>query len=200
MPRYNYIAIAADGRKVKGTIAAESPYAARKQLRGRNIHPTSVTEATPATERRAALFSIFSKSKKSQIIAFTKQLATLLNSGIKLTEALSVLTLQTSDARLKNAITDIRDRVVTGESFAEALKDYSDFFDIIYVSMVRVGEVTGTLGETLATIAGFMEKRQRVESKVVTAMIYPAVVLCFCIGAILFLTTQVIPKLSLIHI
>ncbi len=196
MPRYHYTAIATDGRKIKGALAAESPYAARKQLRSRSIHPTSVTEADSASESRVALFSIFGKGKKAQIIDFTRQLATLLESGIKLTESLSVLTLQTSDVRFKNAITDIRDRLVTGESFSDALKDYGDYFDVIYVSMVRVGEVTGSLDKSLSTIAGFMEKRQRVESKVMTAMIYPVVLILFCIVAILILTTKVIPTIG----
>jgi len=196
MPRYNYIAIAADGKKVKGSIAAESSYAARKHLRARRMHPTSITEVGSGAEQKAALLSLFAKGSKNQIIDFTKQLATLLRSGIKLTEALSVLTLQVSNTRLKNAITDIRDRVVTGESFTDALKDYGDFFDIIYVSMVRVGEVTGTLAESLFTIANFMEKRRRVESKIATAMIYPAVLVCFSVVAVLILTTQVIPKIA----
>jgi len=196
MPRYHYTAIAADGKKVKGAIAAESPYAARKHLRSRSVHPTAVTEIGSAAEGRASLLSVFSRSSKTQIIDFTKQLSTLLESGIKLTEALSVLSLQTSDARFKNALTDIRDRLVTGESFTDALRDYGDYFDVIFVSMVRVGEVTGSLGTSLSTIANFMEKRQRVESKVLTAMIYPIVLVLFCIGAIIILTTQVIPKIG----
>jgi type II secretory pathway component PulF len=196
MPRYHYIAIATDGKKVKGTITAESPYSARKQLRVRSVHPSSIAEIGSGAEGRAALFSIFGRVGKTQIIDFTKQMATLLNSGIKLTEALSVLTLQTSDVRFKNAISDIRDRVVTGESLADALKEYSDYFDVIYVSMVRVGEVTGSLGSSLSTIAGFMEKRQRVESKVVTAMIYPVILILFCITAIIILTVAVIPKIG----
>jgi len=196
MPRYHYTAIAADGKKVKGAITAENPYAARKQLRVRSIHPSSIEEVGEVDEKKAVLSLIFRRGGKSKLIDFTKQLATLLNSGIKLTEALSVLTLQTSDARFKNAITDIRDRVVTGESFTDALKDYSDYFDVIYVSMVRVGEVTGTLGESLSTIAGFMEKRQRVEAKVKTAMIYPVFLIFFCIVAILILTTKVIPSIG----
>jgi len=196
MPRYHYTAIATSGKKVKGSITAESPYSARKQLRVRSIHPSSVTQVRSRAESKAALFSIFSKRSKTQIIDFTKQMATLLNSGIKLTEALSVLTLQTTDVRFRNAIIDIRDRVVTGESFTDALKDYGDYFDVIFVSMVRVGEVTGSLGPSLSMIAGFMEKRQRVESKVMTAMIYPIVLILFCIAAILILTTKVIPTIG----
>ncbi len=196
MPRYHYTAIAGSGKKVKGAVAAESSYAARKQLRVRNIHPTSITEVGSRAERKAALFSFLSKHNKGQLIDFTKQMATLLNSGIKLTESLSVLTLQTSDVRFRNALVDIRDRVVTGESFTDALNDYSGYFDVVYVSMVRVGEVTGTLGQSLRTIADFMEKRQRVESKVMTAMVYPIVLIFFCLAAILILTTKVIPTIG----
>ena len=94
MPRYNYTAIAADGKKTKGVVTAESPYAARKQLRGRSVHPTSVAEIITGAGGRAALFSIFSRSNKAQIIDFTKQMATLLNSGIKLTESRWVVKLQ----------------------------------------------------------------------------------------------------------
>jgi len=196
MPRYYYTAIAADGKKTRGDVTAESPYAARKQLRVRGIHPTLISEVGSTAQSKAALFSIFTRGSKSQIIDFTRQMATLLNSGIKLTEALSVLMLQSSDARFKNALTDIRDRVVTGESFTDTLKDYSDYFDVVYVSMVRVGEVTGTLGENFSTIATFMEKRQRVESKIITAMIYPIVLIFFCLAAIMILTTLVIPKIA----
>jgi general secretion pathway protein F len=196
MPRYHYTAIAAEGKKVKGSITAESPYAARKQLRTRNIHPSSITQADSVPIGKAALSTIFKKRNKNQITDFTKQLATLLNSGIKLTEALSVLILQVSDIRFKNAVTDIRDRLVTGESFTDALCDYKDFFDPVYISMVRVGEVTGTLGQSLTTIAGFMEKRQKVESKVITAMIYPLALIIFCILAILILTIKVIPTIG----
>ena len=195
MPRFHYIAIAAQGSRTKGTITAESPYSARKQLRIRGIHPTSIDEIK-TSDTKAAIFSIFKKSSKAQLIDFTKQMSTLLNSGIKLTESLTVLTMQTTDPKFKNALNDIRDRVITGESFTDALKDYSDYFDIIYISMVRVGEVTGSLGNVFATIASFMEKRQKVESKVITAMVYPMILLFFCFAAVFILTTFVIPKIA----
>ena len=196
MPRYQYSAISGSGKKVKGMITAESPFAARKQLRIRSVHPSTITEVSSGVEEQRAALSLFRGMSKSQLTDFTKQLATLLNSGIKLTESLSVMTLQTPNQRFKTALIEIRDRVVTGESFTDALKDYDKYFDVIYVAMVRVGEVTGTLGESLKTIANFMEKRQRVESKVLTAMIYPVVLVAFCMLAILILTTKVIPKIG----
>jgi len=196
MPRFQYTAITTDGQKDKGTVSAESSYAARKQLRIRGIHPTDITEVTSADEGRASITSLLKKRSKTQLIDFTKQMATLLNSGIKLTEALSVLTLQASDQKFKSAISDIRDRVVTGESFTDALKDHSDYFDIIYVSMVHVGEVTGSLAKSFETIGNFMEKRRKVESKIVTVMIYPAILMLFCLSAVIFLTIAVVPRIG----
>ena len=197
MPRFNYTAISVDGKKVKGTVTSESPYAARKQLRSKGMHPSSVREFTSQEERKAAFLSLVKKGGKKQILDFTQQMATLLSSGIKLTESLSVLTLQVSNEKFKNAVIDIRDRVVGGESFADALGDYPDYFDVIYVSMVRGGEVTGSLGNSLSTIAAFMEKRQRVASKVTTAMIYPIILLIACFIVIIVLTTVVIPKIAI---
>ena len=184
MPRFHYIALGTNGRTAKGTVNAENPYAARKQLRSRGMHPTTIKEVSVETGTGGRLFSIAKTSKRSQVIEFTRQMAILLNSDIKLTEALFVMIEQTSQARFKNIVTDIRDRVVTGESFADALSDYSEYFDIIYLSMVRVGETTGNLGGSLETIAAFMEKRRKVESKIMTAMIYPMCILVIGIAEI----------------
>jgi type II secretory pathway component PulF len=196
MPRYHYTAISTNGKKAKGTVTAESPFEARKQLRIRGIHPTSLDQLKTKQGGRSIFKVLSGKKKKEELLDFTKQMATLLNSGIKLTESLSVLTMQVGDPAFKNALSDIRERVVTGESVSDAMEDYHDYFDIIYVSMVRVGEVTGSLGESFTTIANFMEKRQRVESKVMTAMIYPMVLVFFCLAAIIILTTAVIPKIG----
>jgi len=194
MPRYSYTAIDLEKKKVKGTVTAESPYAARKHLRSRGLHPTGVKELSAGGGGRS--FNLFRKSVKNQVAEFTKQLATMLNADIKLTEALSVLTQQVSDTNLKNTIADLRDRVVTGESFADALSDHENYFDVIFISMVRIGEVTGTLANSLSTIAGFIEKRQRVESKMVTVMIYPIILILLCVFAVLFLTIKVIPVVA----
>ena len=195
MPRFSYTAIDHNKKATKGVLTAESPYAARKHLRSKGIHPTEVKELAYDKEVKS-LSSIFKKTNRGQIAEFTKQLSTMLNAGIKLTEALSVLVQQITDIRLKSAVADILDRVVTGESFADALDEYDDYFDVIYVSMMRVGEVTGTLSESLTTVAGFMEKRQRLQSKMTTAMIYPVILILGCITVVIFLTVMVIPTIA----
>ncbi len=195
MPRFAYIAIDHKRKTSKGIVTAENPYAARKHLRGKGLHPTSIKEAT-TSERGRSLLSLFKRGRRRQITEFTRQLSTMLNAGIKLTEALSVLAQQVSDVQLRSAIGDIRDRVVTGESFAEALDEYKNYFDIIYISMIRVGEVTGTLPKSLETMAVFMEKRQRLESKMTTAMTYPVILLFFCFVVSAVLTIVVIPQIA----
>jgi type II secretory pathway component PulF len=195
MPRFEYSAINASKKTDKGTVTAESAFAARKHLRARGLHPTDIRQVRMETAQKT-LKDVFARSGKKEVAGLTKELATMLNAGIKLTDALNVLTLQVTSPGLRAAVTEIRDRVVTGESFADAIAEYGQFFDIIYISMVRVGEVTGTLGESLKTIAGFMDKRQQLEAKMTTAMMYPAILFLFCIVVVLVITIVVIPKIT----
>lgn len=195
MPRFEYIAINSAKKTEKGTVTAESAFAARKHLRSRGLHPTTITQVKMETAQKTVR-DIFAKSGKKEVAGFTKELSTMLNAGIKLTDALSVLTLQIQNPQLRAAVTEIRDKVVTGESLAESMGEYTQFFDVIYLSMIRVGEVTGTLGETLAKMAAFMDKRHKLEAKMTTVMMYPAILFIFCIIVVLAITIVVIPKIT----
>jgi type II secretory pathway component PulF len=195
MPRFRYTALDSNRKKTKGTLSAESAFFARKQLRARMFHPIDIKEIS-ASEGGGSLPFLGKRVNKGEVVDFTKELATLLNSGIKLTEALAVLNEQISDQRFRNALNDIRERVVTGESFADAIADYGDYFDVIYISMVRVGEMTGSFGPALSSIADFMEKRKNAEAKMITAMIYPVILSFFGFAVMIFFTTYVIPKIG----
>jgi type II secretory pathway component PulF len=195
MPRFEYSAINASKKTEKGTVTAESAFAARKHLRSRGLHPTDIRQVRMETAQKT-LKDVFARSGKKDVAGFTKELATMLNAGIKLTDALSVLTLQVNNPHLRAAVTEIRDRVVTGESFADSISEYEQYFDVIYTSMVRVGEVTGTLGDTLSTISGFMDKRQKLEAKMTTVMMYPAILFLFCIIVVMVITIVVIPQIT----
>ncbi len=195
MPRFGYTAIDSARKSVRGTVTAESAFAARRHLRSKGMHPTDIKELTTG-DRKKSLMSILNRTNKAQVTEFTRELSTMLNAGIKLTEALSVLIRQINDTRLRNAVSDIRDRVVTGESLADSMEEYEQYFDVIYISMVRVGEVTGTLADSLCSIADFMEKRHRLESKMATVMIYPIILVIACLAAVLFLTIKVIPVIA----
>jgi general secretion pathway protein F len=194
MSRFSYTAIGSSRKTEKGILTAESAFAARKHLRAKGLHPTDIRELASTENRRR--FALFGRSTRGAVTAFTKELSTMLSAGIKLTDALTVLITQVSDVGLRSAITDIRDRVVTGESFTETLTEYERYFDVIYVSMMRVGEVTGTLDMSLSTMSAFMEKRQRLEAKMTTVMIYPAMLIVGCIAAVLVITIKVIPVIA----
>ncbi len=197
MPRFTYSAIEVNGKTTKGSLTAESAYVARKQLRARRLHPVNIKQASGDEQAKKTLMAfVGGGGAKGQVLEFTKQLATLLAADIKLTDALGVLSQQVTVRRFKNAVIDIRDRVISGESFADSIEDYTDYFDVIYISMVRVGEVTGTLDKSLGDIAEFMEKKQKAETKVITVMIYPVILIFVCLTAVLILTTFVIPKIT----
>jgi len=194
VPRFAYKAIGTNQKAETGVLSAENAFAARRLLRSKGLHPTEVNLITAETAGRS-LHSLFG-SKKKAVTAFTKELATLLKAGIRLTEALSVLIQQINDPQLKNAITDVRDRVVTGESFAEALSEYDAYFDVIYVSMMRVGEVTGTLEDSLTTMANMLEKQRQLEERMTTAMMYPAVLLTVCLIVVLVIMIWFLPLIT----
>ena len=195
MPRFEYTAINAAKKVEKGTVTAENAFAARKQLRARGLHPTAIDQVRMETTKRS-LGSLFKKNARKQIAGFTRELSTLLNAGIKLTEALSVLIGQVADPHLRAAVTEIRDRVVTGEALADAMGEYEQYFDVIYISMIRVGEVTGTLPASLATMAAFIDKRQRLEAKMTTVMLYPVILMFVCVAVVLVIMTVVIPRIT----
>jgi len=194
VPRFAYKAIGTNQKAETGVLSAENAFAARRLLRSKGLHPTEVNLITAETAGRS-LHSLFGNKKKA-VTEFTKELATLLKAGIRLTEALSVLIQQINDPQLRNAITDVRDRVVTGESFAEALSEYDAYFDVIYVSMMRVGEVTGTLEDSLTTMANMLEKQRQLKEKMTTAMMYPAVLLTVCLIVVLVIMIWFLPLIT----
>ena len=195
MPRFEYNAINAAKKTESGTVTAENAYAARKNLRARGLHPTRIEQVRMETTRRS-LGSFLKKSGRKQVAGFTREMATMLKAGIKLTESLSVMVQQVPDPQLRAAVTEIRDRVMTGESLADAMGEYEQFFDVIYVSMIRVGEVTGTLPASMATLAALIDKRQRLEAKMTTVMMYPVILIFVCLGVLLVIMTVVIPRIT----
>ena len=147
MPTFEYIALDTGGKQTRGSIAAESSSTARRLLRTRQLHATKLRPISEAARTsRLEWRQIFKGRRRRLILDFTRQLGTMIDAEIKLTEALGVLISQAQDNKLSQVIQNIRDQVMSGESLADGLKQYSEWFDPIYVSMVRVGEVTGNLG------------------------------------------------------
>lgn len=196
MPNYAYIALTHDGKTTRGNIAAESPAAARHLLRNRHLHATDLKPTVAKDQHGIMLSNLFRGKRRRQLLEFTRQLATMVDAEIKLTEALRILAAEGENPRLAQITQNIRDQVMSGESLADAMKAYSDFFDPIYVAMVRVGEVTGTLGPTLKLLADYMGKRIRLDAKVKSALTYPAFLVVVCIIVVCVLMTVVVPRIT----
>lgn len=134
------------------------------------------------------------KIKTKVLTQFTRQLATLVNSGLPLMRGIDVLKRQMKDPQMKEALDGIGENIAAGGTFSEALTIYPKIFDNLYINMVKAGEAGGVLEVVLGRLAEFAEKSEKIKNKVKGAMIYPIVVLVAAIGITAFLLVAVIPK------
>src|SRR5881392_2839883 len=218
MPRFNYVALDARGQEATGLVEATSTNAAITQLRQSGYLPTSVIEEAISgpdgkeARRRAVTMAgttkprpkkgivLFKRRKvKSKILMiFTRQLATLIDSGLPLLRSLNVMAKQERDKLLKNTINKIADSVQGGSTFSDALALHPRIFNDLYVSMVKAGEVGGVLELVLTRLSEFQEKAAKIKNKIVAAMVYPGIVMTMAIGIMTFLLIFIVPRFELI--
>jgi len=193
MPVFAYKAVDLDASAVAGTVVADTPRQARDDLRGRGL---TVAEITPARGAgRASLWRRHrARAAQGETVAFIRELATLLASGIPLLAALDTLVRQHGGG-FRAVLQGLRDRVAAGASLADAMAEEALWFDDLATSIVRVGENTGTLEEALAQLADFKAKARRLKGRVKTALIYPAVLTVVGTVVTVFLMTHVVPQL-----
>lgn len=197
MPTFEYIALDGSGKQTKGNIAAESASSARRLLRNRRLHATRLRPISDAAHSRSwGLGQMLGARRRRIVLEFTRQLATMINAEVKLTEALEVLISQAGDPKFTQVLQNIRDQLIAGETLADGLKEYPNWFDVIFVAMVRVGEATGNLGRSLSLLADYISKRLRLEAKIKSALAYPAILMVICVLVTIFLMTFVVPKLT----
>ncbi|HEU5248101.1 MAG TPA: type II secretion system F family protein [Candidatus Udaeobacter sp.] len=218
MPRYNYVALDGRGQEATGLVEAASTNDAIGRLRQAGYFPTSVYEeaiAHPegkAARRRAAKMARMTKPRaKASIVLFqrtkvkpkilmifTRQLATLIDSGLPLLRSLTVLAKQERDKVLKNTINKLADSVQGGNTFSDALALHPRIFNDLYVNMVKAGEVGGVLELVLNRLSEFQEKAAKIKNKVVSAMVYPIIVMTMAVAIMGFLLVFIVPKFEAI--
>ena len=208
MPMYAFKGVSANGKSVNGIRDAESPKALRAVLRKDGVSVMSYElsrggkQAKEANAKKGGLSrdvdlgGVLGGVKKSEIAVFTRQMSTLLKSGIPLAEALGALVEQVGNVRFKTPLSEVRTNVNEGMSLADALAKHPKLFDDLFVSMVRAGEVAGNLDEVLTRLADFLESSQKLKSKVQGAMIYPVVMLVVGIVIMGILMVKVIPEIT----
>lgn len=199
MPTYAYTAVDARGQQKSGTIDAPDTNEATAQIKKLGFFPTRIAEA--GTEAAATVGGGGGKGKKSSgtisgklLTVFTRQLATLIDAGLPLLRALNTLIKQERNAVLRNAMTNMASAVESGGTFSEALSQHPGIFTKLYVNMVKAGELGGVLEIVLTRLAEFQEKSEKIKGKVVSAMVYPIVVLLIAIAIMAFLLVFIVPK------
>jgi general secretion pathway protein F len=189
------------GRAQKGVRDADNAKMLRVLLRKDGILATSIEEESAArirTAREVDFKRFLHRVSTSDLALLTRQLATLLRSGVPLVEALSALIEQVENPQLHGALTQTRDKVNEGTSFADALKAHPKLFENLYVNMVAAGEASGTLDVVLARLADHLDSQAQLKSKVMGALFYPAFMALFGVGVITMMMVVVVPKVTAI--
>ena len=218
MARFNYVALDARGQEASGLLEAASSSAAISQLRQSGYFPTSVIEeaiissdgkearrgtatAARTTKTRAKKgIVLFQRRKvKSKILMiFTRQLATLIDSGLPLLRSLNVLAKQERDKVMKKTIDKLADSVQSGSTFSDALALHPKIFNDLFVNMVKAGEVGGVLELVLTRLSEFQEKAAKIKNKIISAMVYPMIVMTMALGILCFLLVFIVPRFEVI--
>lgn len=193
MPVYTYTALDLADQETAGTLIAETPVDGRQRLREQGLR---IMRFSPARLRRLSIrLGVGSRQRRQEQVAeIARYLSLLLRASVPLAESLDVVT-RRRKGRLATVVKDIRDRVTGGDSFGDALAAHTDWFDPLFVSAVRVGELTGNLEESLTDLAEYLRARQTLRSQLTGALTYPLILLCVSVGVILFLMSYVVPQL-----
>ena len=205
MPTYTYIAIDPRGQQVTGSIDAPNATEAASLIKLEGYYPTQINETTSSTETdltgsitapKSRALALFGPGKISSklLTVFTRQLATLIDAGLPLLRGLSTLAKQEKNKILRNAIFSMSSAIEGGSTFSEAMATHPNLFNKLYVNMVKAGEVGGVLEIVLTRLAEFQEKAQKIKNKVISAMVYPVIVLIIAVIILSFLLVFVVPK------
>jgi general secretion pathway protein F len=202
MPVYEYTALDARGKTTSGIIDADGAAVARQKLRATGIFPVTIKESLETPEKKtthiAKLSRMLTRIKPVEIAIMTRQLATLITAGFPLVSAIDALVPQTKSYRLKTILAQVKDAIIEGQSFAQALSQYPGVFSPLFINMVRAGETSGTLEIVLERLADITEKQQDLNNRIQTALAYP-VFMCMIGTLVLFvLLTYIVPSITAI--
>src|SRR3954467_8296331 len=192
MSTYAFRAVDVAGLPSRGEVDAESKGQVSEQLRERGLIVLDVTEKSEAF-RLEQVFDRFRSIDARDMAVFSRQFATLIDSGMPMLRSLHTLEDQTEDERLRDAITDIRQDVEAGSSLAEAMDRRPRIFDPMFRAMVRSGESSGRLDEALERVAFQLEKLDALRRQIRSALMYPGFVFGFAVVVMLVVVAFIVP-------
>jgi len=194
MPTFKYVAKDTNARTATGKVIADNQNAVIDELRKRNLIIISVAQVKESSFKDLSFGS--KRIKPEDLVIFTRQLATLVDSGIPLLQGLDALQEQITHPQFRSVITAVRDDIETGSSLSAAFSKHPKVFDNLYVSMVKAGETGGILNQILERVSSYMEKALQLQRKVKSAMVYPTVVIIIAISITVGLLVKVVPTFT----
>lgn len=199
MGAFQYVAIDTTGQERKGLLEGDTAKQVRQVLREQNLLPIAVEEVREQ-EARQSQASRFSLSRRKGMSAHdlamvTRQLATLVRSGLPLDESLLAVAEQNELPRVKQIVMGVRAKVMEGHPLAMGLADYPTSFPEIYRATVAAGEQSGHLDTVLERLADYTESREQLRSRTLNALLYPVLLFTVCAGIVMMLLTYVVPKI-----
>src|SRR5882724_10202347 len=190
---YQYSVRDRGGKLISGTLDGDSQAAVVMKLRGMGYAPVSINEAKTGMKTEISIPGFGKKVKLKDLAVMSRQFATMINSGLSLLRALTILTEQTENAELARLLGEVRNEVETGSSLSSALGKYPRVFPPLMVNMTRAGEVGGFLDSVLLQIAENYEAEVKLRSKIKSAMTYPIVVFVMAILGVTVMLLFVVP-------
>jgi type IV pilus assembly protein PilC len=199
MPVYNYTAKNSLGKIIKGSELAADQNAAYAMLKERRLIPIKIAEQTVYNGDILEKLGLFKSINPKRLSIFSRQFAAVLRAGVPILKALEILQNQTEDKNFKITLEKIYQDVKSGVMLSDAMRNREGVFPDMYLSMIEAGEVSGTLDNSLDTMANHFEKEFKLRKKIRGALSYPSFVVLICIAAVCVLLTVVVPIFSSVY-
>lgn len=196
MAQFQYKGTTPAGEVSEGLLEARDAAAALERVQALGLIPIRVAEAETIADSRNEGWFVRKRIKQDQVAALTRELLTLLRSGLPLDRGLEILITLSSISRIQTLLMTVRDDVRGGASLSSALERHPWVFSRFYVGMIRAGEAGGSLGTVLARIADFMERSRELKETVSSALIYPTILVLTSITSVMLLLIFVVPQFS----
>jgi len=194
MPAFEYTALNPTGREVRGVLEGDTPRQVRQQLREGGLTPLEVEEVKSREGRRSRMPGLARGIGAMDLALLTRQLATLVRSGLPIEESLGTVARQSEKPRIRSMLMAVRTRVMEGHSLARGLGDFPHVFPDIYRTTVEAGEQSGHLDVVLERLADYTENRQQMRQKIQLALFYPAILTAMALLVTVALLTYVVPE------
>ncbi|MDJ0807227.1 MAG: type II secretion system F family protein [Gammaproteobacteria bacterium] len=195
MDAYEFVALTPEGKEKRGVLEGDSPRQIRQQLRESGLTPLSVDSASEqSTDRRR--FSLQRRVNAMELALITRQMATLLRSGLPLEHVLKTTARQTDKRHVERTLLAVRAKVLEGRSLADGLSQFPRVFPELYIRTVSSGEESGHLEVVLERLADYTEQRQQMRQKTLLALFYPALLTIVSILIVGGLLTYIVPQVT----